>query len=971
MPPAVPVATYRLQFSPTFGFDAAASVVPYLQALGISHLYASPFLKSRPGSTHGYDVIDHNALNPELGGEAAFARLSTALAEADIGLILDFVPNHVGVGGADNAWWLDVLEWGRRSLFAASFEIDWTAPSSRGRVLLPILERPYGEALEQGEIAIRFAANDGNFSAWYHRHRLPIRPELYPQVLRTIVAAADAQDGIAGRRLLELAARRTRSREDAAALKRALAQVEGGAPVIECGLVAYRPSTGARALRALHRLLERQHYRLAHWRVANREGNYRRFFDINDLAGLRIEHPDTFAAAHHLVKRLIAEGRLHGLRLDHIDGLREPMLYCRLLERLVTDARGTTEPPFYVIAEKILGEGESMPDFPGVAGTTGYEWLNLISRLLVDERGLATLERCRAQIAGEVAGFAEILARSKHTVLVSLFASELDRLARLLARIAAGHWQSRDYTVHDLKDALQRFVLHFPFYRTYVTAEGPSTLDRAAIDRAIADAIADGAGPAGILEFLRSVLTLDLIASKRSGYSQTRVQEFALQVQQLTAPVMAKAMEDTACYRYLRLLALNDVGGDPAATGLSIDEFHERMIARAQRSPHGMTATATHDTKRGEDARARVLALSELADEWTAQAQAWSKENVAEDAEHRCIPSLSDRYLIYQALVGAWPLTGPDATFVERMQAYAVKAAREAKVATSWLDRDEAYEAALTAFIRRILDPDRSAAFIASFDAFTRRAALIGALNGLVQLAVKATMPGVPDFYQGTEFWDLTLVDPDNRRPVDFHARQAVLAAVSSAPDWQTLKHSWHDGAIKLALTRRLLAVRGTFAPLFRDGSYQPLRVTGAHRDHVLAFARSYESAAVIVAVGRHLGQLTSGGREWPHADAWRAAIVTDGLGSLRDLLAPGRTFRGDEISVADLFTILPVALLHAARCANPHFRFPALKRLDPSRDIVPTTRASSVCAKAAGNQFSTEVPPLSRLSGNKGPQSN
>jgi (1->4)-alpha-D-glucan 1-alpha-D-glucosylmutase len=911
MPPPVPIATYRLQLSFAFGFDAAASLVPYLRTLGISHLYTSPFLKARPGSAHGYDVVDHNALNPELGGEAAFARLSAALAEADLGLILDFVPNHVGVGGAENSWWLDVLEWGRGSPHAASFDIDWNAPSNRSRVLLPILGRSYGETLEQGEISLQFAVDDGSFSAWYHNHRLPIRPDLYAQVLRTIVAGAKAQESAAGRRLLELAARRTRSREDAAVLKRALTQVEGGAAVIERGLTAYRSSTGTRALRALYRLLERQHYRVAHWRVANRESNYRRFFDINDLAGLRIEQPDTFGAVHQLVKRLIAEGRLHGLRLDHIDGLRDPILYCRLLQRLVVDARGTTEPSFYIVAEKILGEGEAMPDFAGLAGTTGYEWLNVISRVLLDDHGLATLERCSEQITGDVACFADILARSKCTVLVSMFAGDLDMLARLLARIAAGHWRSRDYTFDDLKDALRRFVLQFPFYRTYVTVEGASALDRTAIDRAIASAKADATGPPGIFEFLHAALTLDLIAPKRSGYSRRRLREFALRAQQLTAPVMAKALEDTACYRYLRLLALNEVGGDPAASGLSTREFHERVIRRAQQSPHGMTATATHDTKWGEDSRARLLALSELADEWTTQVQAWSKD-FAQHVEARSIPSPSDQYLIYQALLGAWPLAGPDATFVERMERYAVKAAREAKTATSWLDPDQAYEAAVTAFVRRILDSQRSEAFIASFDAFARRAALIGALNGLAQLALKATMPGVPDFYQGTELWDLALVDPDNRRAVDFGARQAALATLAGEPDWQALKNSWHDGAIKLALTQRLLVVRGAFASLFRDGSYKPVRVTGAHREHVLAFARSHQDECVIVAVGRLFGRLTRGGREWPRAGDWRAAILPDGFGSLRDLLAPDRIFREDEIPVGDLFSTLPVALLHA-----------------------------------------------------------
>ena len=610
MPPNVPIATYRLQLSAGFGFDAAAEVVPYLKALGVSHVYASPFLKARPGSEHGYDIVDHNALNPELGGEAAFARLSEALARVDLGLILDFVPNHVGIGGADNVWWLDVLEWGTASPHAVSFDIDWEAPSSRGRVLVPILGRPYGDALEAGEIVLKFAPGDGSFSAWYYQHRLPIRPDLYPQLIRTIVAATGAQQTAAGNRLLQLAEHPVRSREDAAALEQALAG-SNAAEVIERGLEAYRPKAGDPArVRALHRLLERQHYRVAHWRVASSEINYRRFFDINDLAGLRVEDPGTFAAVHRLVSQLVAEGRLHGLRLDHIDGLADPVEYCRALRHLLTQARGTAEPAFYVIVEKILGEGELMPDLDGVAGTTGYEWLNVIARVLADARGLQMLEGYRRQVPGNAADFSEILLESKRAVLEILFASEFDMLVRLLARIAAGHWQSRDFTPTALEQALRLYLLHFPVYRTYVGREGASPVDRATIARALGPARASAAGSGPIFDFLQTALTLDLVAPKRSGYSRRRVREFATKVQQLTGPLMAKSLEDTACYRYLRLIALNEVGGDPPAPALSLADFHQRMTARANDAPYGMTATATHDTKRGEDARARLLALS-------------------------------------------------------------------------------------------------------------------------------------------------------------------------------------------------------------------------------------------------------------------------------------------------------------------------------------------------------------------------
>jgi (1->4)-alpha-D-glucan 1-alpha-D-glucosylmutase len=922
MPPDVPIATYRLQLSAHFGFDAAAELVPYLKALGISHLYASPFLKARPGSQHGYDIVDHNALNPELGGEAAFARLSEALTRADLGMILDFVPNHVGIGGADNPWWLDVLEWGIRSPHAASFDIDWEAPSNRGRVLVPILGRPYGDVLDAGDIVLKFSRTAGSFSAWYHQHRLPIRPDLYPQLIRAIVAAAGAEQTAAGERLLELAAGHGgHTREEAAALKQALAGASEAADLIERGLEAYRPNAGDPArVRALHRLLERQHYRVAHWRVASDEINYRRFFDINDLAGLRVEDPGTFAAVHRLVSRLIAEGRLHGLRLDHIDGLADPIEYCRALRHLIARARGTAEPPFYVIVEKILGEGEPMPDLAGVAGTTGYEWLNVIARVLADARGLKTLEGYRRQIPGNAADFSEILLESKRVVLETLFASEFEILVRLLARIAAGHWQSRDFTRAALEQALRLYLLHFPVYRTYVGREGASPIDRATIARALGPARSSEPGSGPIFDFLQAALTLDLITPRRSGYSQRRVRELASKVQQLTGPLMAKSLEDTACYRYLRLIAFNEVGGDPAAPALSTAQFHRRTTARASHAPYGMTATATHDTKRGEDARARLLALSELADEWVEQVTAWSEANgrFVDCATGNPLPSPSHQYLLYQALLGAWPLKGPDASLVERMQAYAVKAARESKLETSWLDPDEGYERGLKAFVGEILDPGRSAAFLESFQAFARRVALLGALNGLAQLTIKATMPGVPDFYQGAEFWDLSLVDPDNRRPVDFAARRVALAALAAEPDWHSLQTCWEDGRIKLALTRRLLALRNAYPSLFREGDYAPVRVEGEHRDHVLAFARCRGTEAVIVAIGRHFCGFTDGGRDWPRAASWRACLVPSGFGSITDLLVPARSLPDDQISVSDLFATLPLAVLHAMPVYRP-----------------------------------------------------
>jgi (1->4)-alpha-D-glucan 1-alpha-D-glucosylmutase len=927
MRPAVPVATYRLQLSAKFGLADAARLVPYLKSLGISHLYASPFLKSRAGSTHGYDVIVHNAVDHELGGEQGLPLLSEALAQADMGLILDFVPNHMGIHHADNPWWLDVLEWGPKSPFSASFDIDWKSLPGhpRGGVLIPILGSSYGEALHKGEIALRYDAREGSFAVWYYEHKLPIGPNRYGEILQKAVAVAGAAEEPAGRRLLELAARyrgpHNPSREQSAELKAALAAVEGGKEVIEQGLRAYDPNSDEPgSLLALHYLLERQHYRLANWRLAVNEINYRRFFDINDLAGLRVEDAATFQAIHRLVRRLIGQGSLHGLRLDHIDGLRDPHQYFRRLQHLVEAEKPVADAPFYVVVEKILAEGERLPRFAGVSGTTGYEWLNDMSRLLLEEAGIETLDHIWREASGENRSFDEILIQAKRRVVSNILASEFTVLSRLLARIAAGHYTTRDYAAERLRAAFELFVLHFPVYRTYITPSGPSRGDRATINEAIAKARADWFGPdIGIFDFLRDALTLDLISAGRTGYSIARDRQFAFKAQQFTGPMLAKSLEDTAFYRYHRLLALNEVGGNPAAGALSVSEFHKRMIERASRptrgfAGQGLTATATHDTKRGEDARTRLLALSELACEWTERVRQWLHINapLADTSAAQRSPAAQHEYMLYQALLGAWPLQGLDASFVARMQAYAVKAAREGKQYSSWLAPDERYEAGLKRFIGRILDGEESAAFIESFDAFARRAALLGALSSLTQLTLKATMPGVPDFYQGTELWDLSLVDPDNRREVDFPSRQAAMVS-SDRSDWHDLAATWQDGRIKLALTRHLLLLRNQRQDVFARGAYRPLEVVGPHRDEIVAFARTSGRDAILVVAGRHFNRTTRGGRQWPHNETWDASVVVDGFADIAGAIATDRQFTGYTLAVRELLRTLPVAVLRAS----------------------------------------------------------
>jgi (1->4)-alpha-D-glucan 1-alpha-D-glucosylmutase len=911
----IPIATYRVQLTASFDFGAAAAVVPYLEALGITHLYASPFLKARKGSTHGYDIVDHTRINPELGGEDGFERLSQALRQHGLGLILDFVPNHVGVHFADNPWWLDALEWGPASPHAASFDIDWELMPyrARGGVLLPIIGSSYRQALEKGEIELRFDASEGSFSAWYFEHRLPIAPERYSEILRQVVKQAGEENSAAGKRILELASRYTGlrhpNRKEAPAFKAELRDIAGGAAIIARGLEAYRAGADRPApTLALHHLMERQHYRLGHWRLASSDINYRRFFDVNSLAGLRVEDIGTFNAIHRLVAKLIAQGKLQGLRLDHIDGLRDPAQYFQRLRRLIQQAGAAR--PFYMVIEKILGKGEALPAFAGVHGTTGYEWLNAITQVLVDGKGLEPLDEVWRQISNTAPKLEPVLREAKRRVLETLLTSEFTVLRRLLARIAAGHYSTRDYSADSLRQALELYILHFPVYRTYLTAASPTEHDRALIEETIEKARADWfAADEGIFDFLRDTLTMDLIKPGRAAQSAPRVRRFALKLQQFTGPVMAKSLEDTAFYRYHRLLALNEVGGDPAARALSVDAFHEAMKARVKDWPHGMTATATHDTKRGEDARARLIALAEIPGEWTSAVARWKVLNAPHlvvEGEMRA-PSATFEYMLYQALLGAWPAAGRDDVFVERMQAYALKAAREGKQETGWLNPDEAYEAGLRSFIARILDPAISAEFLASLATLAQRVALLGALNSLSQITLKATVPGVPDFYQGTEFWDLSLVDPDNRRPVNFAERTAALAS-SGKPDWTSLVQHWPDGHVKLAWTRHLLRFRSELTDVFTHGDYQPLEVFGPHRDHVIAFARRRGREAAIVAVAKSFAPMSQGGRAWPRAESFDGALNVDGY----RIEGSGREAGTTELRLSALFRHLPAAVLKA-----------------------------------------------------------
>ena len=562
-----------------------------------------------------------------------------------------------------------------------------------------------------------------------------------------------------------------------------------------------------------------------------------------------------------------------------------------------------------MVIEKILGEHEELLAFSGVHGTTGYEWLNAITQVLLDGNGLDPLDEIWRQISNQPPRLAPVLKEAKRRVLETLLTSEFTVLSRLLARIAGGHYSTRDFSADSLRQALELYILHFPVYRTYLTPAGPTAHDRALIAETIEKARSEWfAADEGIFDFLRDTLTMDLIKPGRASHSAPRVRRFALKLQQFTGPMMAKSLEDTTFYRYHRLLALNEVGGDPAAAALPVEAFHDAMKLRAAEWPHGMTATATHDTKRGEDARMRLIALTEIPGEWASAVARWKVMNarhLAVKGEARA-PSATSEYMLYQALLGAWPLGVYDAAFGERIQAYALKASREGKQETGWLNPNETYEAGLRTFIERILDPAVSAEFLHSMEALVRRLALLGALNSLSQVTLKTTMPGVPDFYQGTEFWDLSLVDPDNRRPVDFSERAHVLASLET-PDWQRLAQNWPDGHVKLAWTRHLLKLRTELADVFTTGNYEPLRVNGPHRDHIIAFARRRGGDAAIVAVAKSFAALSQGGRVWPRPENYDGFLDIDGYAVQGFADADA-----SQLRLSDIFGHLPAVVLKA-----------------------------------------------------------
>jgi (1->4)-alpha-D-glucan 1-alpha-D-glucosylmutase len=891
--PPIPTATYRLQFHKGFTFRDAKALVPYLDSLGISHVYASPYFRASPGSTHGYDICDPNALNPEVGTQADFDAFVAELQRHGLRQILDFVPNHMGIAEASNTWWMDVLENGPSSPYARFFDIDW-CPIKReleNKVLLPILGDQYGRVLEKGELKLQFAG--GAFFFDYYDRKLP----LAPRTTRPLLEAAKQRLNLANKEIpaelesilvaLENLPGRTetdpdhiveRAREKEV-IKGRLARLCAENRDVEAALSGaveeIQRCDSNQGFETYDALISAQPYRLAYWRVAAEEINYRRFFDINHLAAIRMELPEVFDETHRLVFDLLESGAVAGLRIDHVDGLYDPRGYLAKLQERYGRLRGgpSQEKPLFLIVEKILGSGERLPaDWP-VHGTTGYEVGAQLASVLVDQASEKAFTDTYAKFLQDRLDYPRIVYQSKLLVMYASMSSEVNVLGRMLNRISETNRWYRDFTLNLLTTVLREVIACFPVYRTYLTPEGQVTEeDVRVINRAIS--AARRRNPAldrTAFDFLGKVL-IPPRDDPHPVEESARLQ-FVMKFQQCTGPIAAKGVEDTAFYRYNRLVALNEVGGQPDVFGMSVENFHRQNRERLAAFPHSLVETSTHDTKRSEDVRARLVALSEMPRQWERALRRWHRSNreclQTIDDEHA--PDANEEYLLYQTLLGAWPLfpmtPGEQESYIQRVQAYMLKALHEAKVNSSWTEPNAAWDGAVEAFARKILAPSKGNRFLSDFKALADRIAELGMVNSLAQTVLKLTIPGVPDTYQGQELWDLSLVDPDNRRPVDYETRAHHLGALlEQKPPVEDLLEHWRDGRVKLFVTQTLLHFRHENPGLFSDGAYTAVKVEGKLADCCIAFLREREGRALLVIVPRLSSRVGSP----PIGDCWR-----------------------------------------------------------------------------------------------------
>ena len=979
-PQSFPLSTYRLQLNNQFQFEDARKLVSYLHRLGIGHMYTSPILMARKGSQHGYDIIDHNQLNPEIGSEEEFQQLVAELKQRGMGLLLDFVPNHMGVGHGTNPWWQDVLQNGRTSMYADFFDIDWEPlkPELRNKVLLPILGHPYGEDLESGNI--KLCCDTGRVTVTYFDKVLPVDPQTIPLIFAPSQGhgaepASDAREqlGILLNGLAKLPPNSSsepgevqrRQRELpilVARLRQLVSESADACDYVERRVQSLNGQPGdPQSFDSLHDLLERQPYRLAFWRVSGEEINYRRFFDINDLVGLRMENPRVFAETHKLVRRLFADGSITGLRLDHPDGLFNPSEYVMRLQRLYAASRCLgPEPtlqqasdgieldvhrafaeqcqserpaPLYLLVEKILEAGEQLPDSWPVDGSVGYDFGDKVNNLFIDRRNQRAFTRLYERVIGGPVRAERIIYDSKKLVMRRALASEVNVLAHRLNEISNQDRRARDFTLAVIREAIRETIACFPVYRTYIDERGHiSDRDRVYIEEAIECAKQHSSSLAhDVFDFLRSILLLEGNDIDTTIYGYRKKLYFTLKFQQLTGPVMAKGLEDTACYVYSRFISANEVGGSPADFGISVSEFHEDNRERAEHWPRSMLSTSTHDTKRSEDVRARLDVLSEMPSAWASQVMKWRRINRARKvklSDGRVAPDNNEEYLLYQTLLGAWPLSlrsqEEHEDFFGRIQQYMEKALHEAKVNLSWLNPNPEYVDAMNTFLESVLSPawrGKTNMFWESIEKFVRPIIYFGFINSLSQTLLKLTSPGVPDIYQGQEMWDFSLVDPDNRRPTDFDLRRQLMDDLTTASEigpltdvCRDLVAHARDGRIKLWVTMRALNFRREYEGLYRYGSYVPLQVARGREEHVVAFARQYGGRTAVTAVPRFAYTLMRGKEEPPLGQVWADAELglPQGLNGarLRNVFTGEVHDAGSSLLCREVFGNFPVALL-------------------------------------------------------------
>jgi (1->4)-alpha-D-glucan 1-alpha-D-glucosylmutase len=989
--PRIPVSTYRFQFNPHFVFSDAMDLVPYLNDLGITDIYASPCFKARKGSTHGYDITDPNTLNPELGGEKGFNGLAAELKKYGMGLILDIVPNHMCIEDKENVWWMDVLENGPSSLYANFFDIDWhpVKPELENKVLIPVLGDQYGAVLENQELNLAYER--GGFFVYYHENKVPILPETYIDILNygiesdwnplpqddphltellSIVTALRALPIYTEREEPRVIERRREKEIIKARLNELCNQSKTTRSIIDETIHLFNGIKGdSGSFGLLDKLLGRQVWRLSHWRVATDEINYRRFFDINGLAAIRIEDPAVFQKTHELVFRLIEEGKVTGLRLDHPDGLYNPPEYFRRLQRecYIRVRSGATGmdagrknsddqaslreeilkefdesassdhqyKPFYIIGEKILTKNEHMPEDWSIYSTIGYAFLNPLNGIFVNTENSRDFDTVYSRFAGMKVNYQDLVYEKKKLIMIALMSGEVNTLGHYLNRVSETNRHTRDFTLNSLRAAIMDVIACFPVYRTYLTPAAVNERDLRYIEQAVQRA--KGQNPSlsvTVFDFLQRVLQLnypeDLNETDRAEWG-----DFVMKFQQTTGPVMAKGVEDTVFYVYNRLVSLNEVGGSPERFGTILEAFHGKNIETAKSNSHSQIATSTHDTKRSEDARARLNVLSEMPGEWRSRLVKWSRLNKRKKplGNGRRIPDRNEEYLLYQALISVWPLYPPSdpdyETFKKRIKDYMVKAVREAKINSSWISPDMPYEDGLTGFVEAILSRSAANLFIKDFIMFQEKISYFGFFNSLSQTLLKITSPGVPDFYQGTELWDFSLVDPDNRRPVDFRIRMKMLKKITKGASVHGdelrkfahgLLEQWHDGAIKFYVMFMSLRYRNKNQDLFRNGLYTPLMTEGSAKENVCAFARTMEDKAVIVAAPRFLSRLVKDINEMPLGQAiWTdmAILIPDEIprGIFSNILTGEIVEETEEngkrrLLSGNIFASFPLALL-------------------------------------------------------------